>query len=81
MCLRLTELAADYGTPTDDGVLIDVGLSQQDLADWSGQSRDNVVHSLRLLRERGVAENGRARIVVSDLAALDQLARGSRPDA
>ena len=41
-------------------------LSQQELADWAGVSRDGVVRSLTWLRQAGVVETGRRRFVILD---------------
>ena len=74
VCRRLAELAASHGEPDDDGVLIRASLSQQDLADWSGVSRDGVVRTLHELRDLGVVDSGRGRILIRDLAAIRQRA-------
>lgn len=47
---RLLELAGSEGQPADDGVLIAVPLSHQDLADWIGASREAVSHALGRFR-------------------------------
>ncbi len=49
-------------------------LSQQELADWAGVSRDGVVRSLTWLRQAGVVETGRRRFVILDPARLRALA-------
>lgn len=46
------------------------GLTQQDLADWIGVSRDAVVIALRRLRDAGVLETGRLKITLHDLEVL-----------
>jgi CRP-like cAMP-binding protein len=49
-------------------------LSQQELADWAGVSRDGVVRSLTWLRQEGVVETGRRRFVILDPTRLRALA-------
>lgn len=75
LCSRLVELS-DGRSPTPEGwVDIDVPLSQQDLADWIGASRDAVVLALRELRQQSVIETGRQRIQIKDVETLRRLAQ------
>lgn len=71
---RLLELAASEGQPTDDGVLIAVPLSHQDLADWIGASREAVSHALGRFRKTGAVRTGRMEIVITDVAFLREAA-------
>ena len=45
-------------------------LSQQDLADWAGVSRDGVVRALTALRADSVVDTGRRRFVINDAPRL-----------
>jgi CRP/FNR family transcriptional regulator, cyclic AMP receptor protein len=45
-------------------------LSQQDLADWAGVSRDGVVRALATLRADGVVDTGRRRYTIHDPVRL-----------
>ncbi len=67
---RLVELADHYGARRETGVEIMLGLSQEDLAAWTGASRAGVAKALQLLRELHWIETHRRRIVVRDLEAL-----------
>ncbi len=69
-CGRLVELAAPRGEADPDGVLVRGSLSQQELADWSGTSRDGVVRTLHELRDLGLVDSGRGRILIRDLAEI-----------
>ena len=71
---RLLELAASEGQPTDDGVLIAIPLSHQDLADWIGASREAVSHALGRFRRSGAVRTGRMEIVITDVAFLREAA-------
>lgn len=71
---RLLELAAAYGRHETDGLVLAIPLSQQDLADWIGSSREAVGHALGRLRRRGMVRTGRLRIVITDLASLRDVA-------
>jgi CRP-like cAMP-binding protein len=67
---RLVELAQTAGEADGDGIRITLSLSQDELAAWSGASREAVARSLHLLRELGWIETGRRQIRVRDVEAL-----------
>jgi CRP/FNR family transcriptional regulator, cyclic AMP receptor protein len=71
---RLVELSEKYGEATDDGVRIDLGLSQEEIAGWTGSSREAVSKALQTLRGRGWIETHRRGITVRDLDALKKRA-------
>jgi CRP-like cAMP-binding protein len=70
LCRRLVELAETHGHPDGERVLIAGGISQQELADWCGASRDAVVRALRELRRADLVESRRSQVVIRDLGAL-----------
>ncbi len=71
---QTVDLDAVAGDEATAGVLIAEGISQQDLADWCGTSRDSVVRALRHLRTAGLVDSGRSRVLIRDLPALRALA-------
>ncbi|MFI7134999.1 Crp/Fnr family transcriptional regulator [Nonomuraea sp. NPDC050153] len=72
---RLLELADRYGEKTNSGVRVALPLSQDELAGWTGASREAVSKALRTLRDRGLIETGRRRVVIHDLDGLRRRAR------
>jgi len=72
---RLVELAERYGERTVNGVRVALPLSQDELAGWTGASREAVSKALRSLRDRGLIETGRRRVVIHDLEGLRRRAR------
>jgi CRP-like cAMP-binding protein len=72
---RLVELAERYGTSSDEGVEIELALSQEELAAWTGASHAGLAKALQTLRELGWIETHRRRIVVRNLEAI----RGRAP--
>ena len=72
---RLVELADRFGVPTDEGLRINLPLSQDELAGWTGASREAVTKALRVLREEGWITTGRLRVVITDLDALKHRAQ------
>ena len=67
---RLVELADRFGEQTDEGLRINLPLSQDELAGWTGSSREAVTKALRTLRDEGCIRTGRLRVVVTDLESL-----------
>jgi CRP/FNR family cyclic AMP-dependent transcriptional regulator len=66
----LVELAERYGEATDDGVVISLALSQEELGAWIGASRAGLAGALKTLRELGWIETQRRRILVRNPEAL-----------
>lgn len=71
---RLVELAERFGETSQEGIRITAPLSQQELAAWTGSSREAVSKALQALRERGWIETHRRGITVVDLDALSRRA-------
>jgi CRP-like cAMP-binding protein len=67
---RVVELCERFGVPGDDGIRIELALSQDDLAAWCGASRQATVKALRTLRELGLVSTARHTLVVHDLEAV-----------
>ena len=67
---RLIELAERYGENTAEGIAIQVAMTQDDLAGWTGASREAVSRAIGELRRKGMIQTGRRSLVVVDLEAL-----------
>jgi CRP/FNR family transcriptional regulator, cyclic AMP receptor protein len=67
---RLVELADRFGVDDNGNVLIDMPITQDDLAGWTGSSREAVAKALRTLRSRGLITTARRSITVVDPEAL-----------
>jgi CRP-like cAMP-binding protein len=70
VCHRLVELAERFGEESARGLRITLPLSQQELAGWTGASREAVSKALHQLRSRGYIETARRGITVLDMPAL-----------
>jgi CRP/FNR family transcriptional regulator, cyclic AMP receptor protein len=70
VCARLVELAERFGAPDAAGTRIGVPITQEELAGWTGSSREAVVKALRMLRELGWIATSRTGITVLDVDAL-----------
>ena len=75
VCHRLVELSERFGTAGHAGIEIELPLSQEELAAWTGASREAVSKALQLLRSLQIVETGRRHVTVLDLAALRQRAQ------
>jgi CRP/FNR family transcriptional regulator, cyclic AMP receptor protein len=74
VCSRLVELADRFGQLGDDGTHIDLAITQEDLAGWTGSSREAVIRALRTLRELGWIETRRRGVTLLDVEMLRQRA-------
>ena len=72
---RLVELCERFGEPGADRIEIELPLSQEELAAWTGASREAVSKALQLLRSLRIVETRRRRVAVLDLEALRARAR------
>jgi len=70
VCARLVELTERFGAPGPAGTRIDVPITQEELAGWTGSSREAVVKALRTLRELGWIATARSGITVLDVDAV-----------
>ncbi len=73
---QLLQLGARYGAPSEEGIDLDVPLTQEQLASWIGTSREAVAMALRDLREEGAVATSRMRITLVDVDALRAVASG-----
>jgi CRP-like cAMP-binding protein len=67
---RLVEMAERFGQPGPDGVKIGLPFTQDELAGWTGASREAVSKALGVMRSAGEIRTGRMSVVVTDLASL-----------
>lgn len=70
---RLIELAERFGEVAEDGTAtLRSPITQQELADWAGVSRQAVVKELRTLRDAGAIETQGSRFTLIDRNVLDE---------
>ncbi len=67
---RLVDLSAEYGKAAGGGTQIELTLTQDELARWTGATRETVSRALRLMRQLGWVATDRKTITVLDPAAL-----------
>ncbi len=71
---KLLALRDAYGEPTAEGVRIDLKLSQQDLGEMVGTTRESINKQIRAWESEGVLAMARGRVTILDVAALESLA-------
>ena len=67
---RLVEMVERFGSRSSTGYVIELPISQDELAGWTGSSREAVAKALRSLRELRLITTERRRITVLDLEGL-----------
>jgi CRP/FNR family transcriptional regulator, cyclic AMP receptor protein len=70
----LLRLANQHGRKTSDGVMIDLKLSQRDLGNYVGLSRENTSRQLKDLREAGLILIDGSLLIIPNLDALRERA-------
>lgn len=70
LAARIVELSERYGADREEGIEIDLALTQDDIAAWTGASRAGVAKALQTLRELGWIETHRRRLVIRQADAL-----------
>jgi CRP/FNR family transcriptional regulator, cyclic AMP receptor protein len=71
---RLIELLSIYGQEVEDGQLLDVRLTQSELAEMVGTSRVTVNKELADMESAGIIKRVRRQIVITELNRLEELA-------
>jgi CRP/FNR family transcriptional regulator, cyclic AMP receptor protein len=67
---RLVEMAERFGDPQGEELRITLPLSQEELAGWTGSSREAVSKALQVLRSKGLIETKRRSVTIQDLPGL-----------
>ena len=71
---RLVELAERYGKPEEQVITIDIQLTQEELAAWTGSSREATTKALHSFRASGLIETRRRTIRILDIEKLKKRA-------
>ncbi|HLB26419.1 MAG TPA: Crp/Fnr family transcriptional regulator [Dehalococcoidia bacterium] len=67
---KLLDLAAGHGVRRPDGILLDVPLTQEELANMLGVTRESVNRHLSSLRRQGAVSREGRRFLIRDVEAL-----------
>ena len=70
----LVSFIKNFGTPSDRGILLDIPLSREDIANHIGTSRETVSRKLSIMQDDGIIELiGYKKIVIKDIAAIEAM--------
>jgi|SRR5579875_2130065 len=72
----LLRLADKMGSETDQGILIDLSFTRQDLAELAGTTLSTASRTLSGWDQRGLIDAGRKHVVIMDREALVAIAEG-----
>jgi CRP-like cAMP-binding protein len=70
---KLLELSEQYGIPSEEGVTIDLDLSQEAIASLAGTTRESANRALSRMREQGILQIERVRIHILSPDRLEEL--------
>ena len=73
----LLRLANQHGRKIEDGVLVDLKISQRDLGSYIGLSRENTSRELGRLKDEGIIRVEGAQIVILDMEGLQTWAEAN----
>ena len=71
---KLLELGEEYGTESDDGIQIELKLSQYELGTLINASRESVNKQLKTWESQGIIELRRGKIFLADISVLEAMA-------
>jgi CRP-like cAMP-binding protein len=79
---EVSKLAKKFGQHSANGIEFPFPISRQELADLTGTTLHTVSRTLSAWEKQGYIQRGWRRVIVSDIAALDQLsAKGASHEA
>ena len=71
LATRIVELAERYGVVSQEGAsVVEMPISREDMATWTGASRAGLADALRRLRELGWVQTEGRKLIVLDIEAL-----------
>lgn len=76
---KLIDLGQRFGVKTERGTLIQARLTQQELAEMIGTTRETLAHTLGDFRRRGLLDTERYQVIIRDAERLAEIAEGDEP--
>ena len=73
---KLIDLGQRFGVKTERGTLIEARLTQQELAEMIGTTRETLAHTLGDFRRRGLLDTERHQVLIRDAERLAEIAEG-----
>ncbi|MFZ5968320.1 MAG: Crp/Fnr family transcriptional regulator [Bacillota bacterium] len=70
----LISFIKSFGTPTTSGIVLDIPLSREDMANHIGTSRETISRKLSIMQDDRIIEfDGYKKIIIKDLPKLEQM--------
>jgi CRP-like cAMP-binding protein len=73
---KLVDLSNRFGVKTSRGTLIEARLTQQELAEMIGTTRETLAHTLADFRRRGLLDTEKHQVLIRDAEQLMDIAEG-----
>jgi len=73
---KLLDLGQRFGVKTERGTLIQARLTQQELAEMIGTTRETLAHTLGDFRRRGLLDTEHHQVLIRDAELLAEIAEG-----
>jgi CRP-like cAMP-binding protein len=73
---KLIDLSSRFGVKTSRGTLIEARLTQQELAEMIGTTRETLAHTLADFRRRGLLDTEKHQVLIRDAEQLMDIAEG-----
>lgn len=73
---KLLDLGGRFGVRTERGTLIEARLTQQELAEMVGTTRETLAHTLADFRKRDLLDTAHHQVVIRDAERLTEVAGG-----
>ena len=72
----IVRLCENHGTPTDDGILINIRLTRQDIADIVGSTVETTIRTVSRFQKEGLLATISGRLLVKDFDAFVKMMKG-----
>ena len=76
LAAKLWKLCRDYGTQTENGTLIDIEMTSENLADLIGIRRETVSRALKVLQDEGLILYKKRKIIIPNPDDLSRYFKG-----
>lgn len=73
----IVRLCENHGTPTDDGTLINIRLTRQDIADIVGSTVETTIRIISKFQKEGLLSTVKGRLLVKDVDAFVKMMKAS----
>lgn len=74
----IVRLAENHGTPTKDGILINIRLTRKDIADIVGSTIETTIRTISKFRKKGYLSTASGRLLIKNLNAFVDMMKNPR---